>query len=246
MDPRIALRRRHVEATRLQRVGRRIVAGLAIVTAVLMGVWAVNTPMFSVRHIDVVGQTNAVVSTGLNSAGIGLGVPMLLADLGSAEDAIKLDPWVLDVELDRQFPDRLVVKVTERVEVAVLDSGLTVSADGRVMRAHAGQPLTRLHVGAAPENSFLDGAASKALRLVTLLAPIGEVTDVSWGSPGLVAWFAGVEVRFGEAQALETKAAVAALMLPEVRPTEFLDVSVPERPVVRPYELSADPGANSG
>ncbi len=236
MDPRIALRRRQVEATRLRIVGRRIIIGLSGVLIVMGSVWAINTPMFSIRHIDVVGQTNSVVTSGLGAAGLVAGNPLLLADLSAGEDAIRLDPWVKDVELDRQFPDRLVVKVTERVEVAVLDSGLSVSDDGRVMRESVGSDLTRLHLSGAPINSYLDGAGAEAIELITMLD--GDVSDVMYSEVGLVAWYEGVETIFGTTGDVATKAAVASLMLEEVQPGELLDVSVPERPVIRPVAAS--------
>ncbi|MBT8200388.1 MAG: FtsQ-type POTRA domain-containing protein [Acidimicrobiia bacterium] len=231
MDPRIALRRREVESTRLRIVGRRIVLVLSGIIVVMGAVWAINTPMFSIRHVDVVGQLNSAVSSRLDQAGLVAGTPLLLADLSAGEEAILLDPWVKAVELDRQFPDRLVVKVAERMEVAVLDSGLTVSDDGRVMRESTGAELTRLHVDGSPVNSYLTGSSAEAVDLIIMLD--GTVTDVAYSDVGLVAWYEGIETIFGSTEELSTKAAVAALMRGEVQPGESLDVSVPERPVIR-------------
>ncbi len=240
MDPRIALRRREVESTRLRIVARRIVLVLSGIMVVMGAVWAINTPMFSIRHVDVVGQIHAAIPSRLNTAGLVAGTPLLLADLQAGEESILLDPWVKDVELDRQFPDRLVVKVTERREVAVLDSGLTVSDDGRVMRESTGAELTRLHVQGSPVNTYLTGSAAEAIELVTMLE--GTVTDVLYADVGLVAWYEGIETIFGSTDELSTKAAVAALMRSEVQPGEHLDVSVPERPVIRlPADTTGTP-----
>jgi len=234
MDYRIAARRRRVASDRVRTLVRRMLWLTGVVALVALTVWAINTPMFSVRHVDVVGQTNAVVAGGLRSASIEPGVPLLLADTDSAAEAILLNPWVKAVELDRQFPDRLVVVVTERVEVAVLDSGLTVSDDGRVMREHTGNALSRIHTSGPAVNSFVSGEAAGALELVNYLgASVSDVSLDSEAGGGLVATYDGIEVVFGDVVDLATKAAVVELMRPEVMPGELLDVSVPERPIVR-------------
>ena len=230
MDARIAARRRTVEAARTQVLLRRVLWLTAVVATVALAVWTIRTPMFSVRHLDVVGASNADISPGMGAAGIELGDPLLLTDLSAAAETIRLDPWVKHVELDRQFPDRLVVLVSERVEVAVLSSGLTVSGDGRVMRPHTGPDLPRIKLTGPPENSYLTGAEAAALEIVNSVAGITEVRE---SSLGLVAWMGTREVVFGEAADLSVKAAVVNLMTEEVGPGEVLDVSVPERPVVR-------------
>lgn len=237
MDYRIAARRRRVHSDRVRTLVRRMAALTGAVALVAVSVWAINTPMFSVRHVDVVGQTNAVVAGGLRSAGIEPGVPLLLTDTDAAVDAIKLDPWVKAVEIDRQFPDRLVVVLTERIEVAVLDSGMTVSDDGRVMRE---QPtpglLTRIRARGGSPNSYVTGATASALELVNYLGP--KVTEVD--PSDLVAWYDGIQVVFGAPEDLDTKAAVVELMRPEVVAGELLDVSVPERPLIRPPAVAPD------
>lgn len=207
--------------------------------------------MFAVRTIDVRaatpalrGQVEAALADEVGRTLLGVNGSTLEARLGAI-------PEVRSFTFDRAFPHTLVVVVRREVPVLLVrrvpgKEALLVAASGKVIRAVAHplrSHLPRLWVkrevplavgGRLPRSIAGAAAALSSLRSAGLP---GGVRTVSAGQDALsLVLGGGLEVRLGDASAIGLKLAIARRILSvtgaATNGTGYLDVSVPERPVL--------------
>jgi cell division protein FtsQ len=226
--------------------GRSVVIGLVLAAAGLLAyVGARETSAFAVRKVVVTGvrpQLAAKVRRALQPLeGTSL-VALRATDVEGLATAL---PQVESVSYDRAFPHTLRVRVRPERPLAVLRSGASswlISRTGRVvaaLRPHALSSLPRIWEpqavavavgrplaagGGAAEVSALAPVAGSGLqgRLATVKVEGGQITYLLRGGP---------EVRAGRATNLPLKLAIARRILSSFAVSNYLDVSVPERPV---------------
>ncbi|MGH7856697.1 MAG: cell division protein FtsQ/DivIB, partial [Candidatus Binatia bacterium] len=143
---------------RLARALRAAIAGL-VVPALLLGAalgvarWAAHHPYFRLRTVAVEGARDpeAVVAW----AKVRHDVSLWSIDPESTEIRLLSHPRIRSASVRREFPDRLRVKVEERLPLAVLllDDPLFVDAEGRVF-----PPFARELLGDYPYVSGLRAA----------------------------------------------------------------------------------------
>jgi cell division protein FtsQ len=212
---------------------------------------ALETSMFAVRTLDVVGGSPRVQEELRTALAPELGRSLLRVD--SAEIARRVAPLadVIDVTYDRRFPHTLHVRVQAERPVLLLRRGKTdtwlVSARGRVMRQLRTAKLSSLPrvwvptstgvtVGEtlAPKNGGLAAAALAPLAPGTFPTPVRFVREA--GADLTLVLSSGLEVRLGGLGDLRLKLAIAHRILRVVKAdsasTGYIDVSVPERPVI--------------
>jgi cell division septal protein FtsQ len=120
--------------------------GLVAVPAGLV-TWVVTSPRFDLKHVSVEGGTPRVPATVLREAAAPFqGGNLVLLPLGSVEAAIRRNPWVETVEIEKELPDRLRVEVTERRPVALMERGT-----GLVYADQEGRPIAPVGDGAELE-----------------------------------------------------------------------------------------------
>jgi len=229
--------------------GLLIAAALAV-AAVALYLVARQTSVFALRSLDVRGGTPAVKAEVERKLAPELGTSLLRLDDGVLARRLEALPDVVSVSFDRSFPHTL--KVTVRAERPVLlvrqgaRASWLVSSLGRVMRRikrpHRSS-LPRLwlpktvpiHVGEvlpAPDGRLAAAA----------LAPIApgtlRVRMVDTRSAGLTLVLrTGPQIRLGGIGDLRLKLTIARRILGwagdhQVSPASYIDVSVPERPVL--------------
>jgi cell division protein FtsQ len=113
------VRARRRERSRKQRVLRRllVVPALATVAWVL---WA--SPLLAVREVQVDGAVSLTAGEVREAAGVATGTPLLRVDVDAARARVARLPQVASVEVTRGWPSSVVVTVTERVALAVVES----------------------------------------------------------------------------------------------------------------------------
>jgi hypothetical protein len=235
-----------------QRARRRWRWILGIGGTLLAGAAAVvlHSPWMSVREIEILGATHADVAGRLAAAGVGEGAIMIWLDPEAIEEAVRADPWVREVRVDRIFPSRLVVEVLEQtpaVWVAGEHSWMLVARTGAVLAtAEApGEGLLRAEVfypdhepGDQPEGGEWAELAGLGLALGPELAAEARVTREG-GELWLEAQ--GCRARLGAATLLADKGrAFAALLGTGLPPGSQVDLIAPTRPAVTP------PGGEGG
>jgi len=264
VDPRIRARRVAVRRAEARR-RLRVLAVLLVVAALGVGGWAaVRSPLLDVDHIGIRGAEHTTVEDALAATGIDRGDPLLFVDTGAVARRLEALPWVADASVSRHFPGELRVDVREREArswVRVDDEHVAlVDATGRVLDDRAPNALyvpELLDAGAVPEagETIAQPAAAAVAAAIPdeLLVFVRGVRVDDAGGEGTNAVLVlegGTEVRLGEPTGdLSDRFAVAIALLGHLdgRHVAYLDVSVPEAPVVGPGGASpALPDASAG
>ena len=220
---------------------RRILLIALAVLLVGAAVWAVwFSSLLSVRAVRAVGVEGPRADAVLAVAAVPMGVPLARVDAGRSEQAVLALDWVADAEVRRGWPSEVVVAVTPRVPVAVLQpassaDGVTadgstgrrgVDVDGAVFAVTAAEAkgLPRVDAeGAALAETMAVLAtlpADLARRVVSASATTRDDVDLVLRSGDVVRW--------GSADQAAFKAEVLRALLN--RKAEVYDVSAPELP----------------
>jgi cell division protein FtsQ len=221
------------------------------IAAFVVGAYAAarETSVFALRTIDISGGSPSVKAEVRAALAPELGRSLLVVKADAIDRLVAPIPDVRSVTVDRTFPHTLRVEVRPEHAVLLLrrgrDGAWVVSSRGRVMRT-----------AAHPERSALPRAWVPAATSVTVgemlpsalgglaAAALGPAHDALGGrirfvrSGGKELTFvlrSGLEIRLGEMHDLRLKLAIARRIVTILGPSVtsgYLDVSVPERPVV--------------
>ena len=247
----LPLPRRHgVDVLRLAPSGRSLLVGAALIL-VAAGMYGIarETSLFAVDAIRVHGASPALAAEVQQELHRYDGRSLVSLDAASVENRVAGLPAVRAATVDRAFPHTLVVRVVPELPVAVLRRGadsFLVSPRGRVIAPvprGTHRDLPRIWLPTSTElqlGSFLGGGDS-GLAARSLAAFVGS------GFPGVTFVRArdgqitlglrgGLEIHLGAPVDLRLKIAIAhgivpGLALPAAGGPDYLDISVPERPV---------------
>lgn len=241
-DPRISRRRQAVERSKRRRTLVRsiVVISIAFVT------WSVfASPLLNVRHVQLAGARHTTASEISEAGRLGPGVNLLLLSTAEVASRVETLPWVKSAQVERKLPGTVAVRVVEREPAMALSVGAarwTVDGAGRVLTPGQVGDLPILagaEAGAVEEGERLEApglrGALRALasmprrlreRVVAAFAPSAE--RISFSLDG------GTLIRYGSAEQLVAKGAVAAAILERVAatdaPVSYVDVRVPASP----------------
>ncbi|MGL6278002.1 MAG: cell division protein FtsQ/DivIB [Gaiella sp.] len=231
---------------RLVPSGRSLLSAFAILAgALLLWVAARETGVFGVRTIAVQGAPGYVAAQVEHALRDARGESLVALDVDEARRAVKALPTVAAATLDRGYPHTLRVAVVPERPAALVRQGATailVSARGRVItkvERSARPALPRIWVPKSTRLAAGETVAGDLAVAVGAVAPVAEtrfparITSVVLAEQALTLRLrSGLELRLGSPNDARLKLAVAARVLPLVRPgSTYLDVSVPERPV---------------
>ncbi len=208
---------------------------MALAAAGLLGAvaWLLPGPRFLVvRSIQVTGTHLVPKSEVLAAAAIPDGVPLIRVNTGAAASRIDRIPQVLSAQVSRQWPDGLLITVTERrpaLAVPLVGGGFAlVDPAGVVLRtAHAQPPGIPRFIPAGPLAGN-PGVRAAAAVLRQLPAGIGRrVTSVTVPTADAVTLhLAGrITVDWGSAGQSAQKARVLAILMQTH--AHYYDVSAP-------------------
>ena len=234
------------ELTRFAPSGRSLLTGILILL-VGVGLYAAarGTSAFAVQRLAVEGASPEVAAEVRKALAPALGESLIEVDLDELGWRAANVPMVASASLDRSFPHTLRIEVREEVPVAVLRQGASswlAAAGGRVVAEldrGARPALPRVWLGRDAEVSLGETLVGLQRRAIVAVAPL-----VSTPLPVPVASVASTrseltlvlrdrfELRLGNATELALKLEVARRVLPQLAGWgDYLDVSVPERPV---------------
>jgi len=238
------------DVSRLVPSGRSVLIGLVVfLLAVGAYLAARETSLFAVRSIDVRGASPEVRANVRAALAPEVGRSLLRVDGSELNQRLADVTGVASFGYDRAFPHTLKVIIRPERPVLVLRqraSAYVVSATGRVLQRLPNPRLSRLPrlyvradvrvaIGKQLPGS-LAGAASAAAALRSQGLPVAPHL-VTVGPDGVTLRLpAGLDVRLGDAGDLRLKLAIARRILQSTgvstAPGGYLDVSVPERPVL--------------
>jgi len=220
----------------------RALALFVAIVAIAAAIWAVLfSSILAVRDVQVVGLSPEAEVAGssqvIAAAAIDVGTPIARVDAERARSAISDLPWVQSAEVRRAWPDSIVLAVTERTPVAVVESEDPFDPDGEPTRRGVDEsgvifdPPGGLWLS-DPVIRGQDAAIPEAVDVVASLPEQIErrVRDVQAVSPDDIRLRLGNDaiVRWGNAQEPDFKAEVLLALLP--RRARGYDVSAPQLP----------------
>jgi cell division protein FtsQ len=210
------------------------------------------SPLFGVDRVTVIGAKGSAAEAIRARVDDAVGSKNLLAiDPQTVADQVSGLPQVRSVHVDRAFPNELRIRVVTERAAAIVKTGTsryTITRSGRVMgEAPSSSKLPQLSATAAavPQpGQALPPSTRDQVRLAAALLDHSDlrVTLIADDQSGLSARLAGgTQLRLGDGTVLDRKLVVAASLLAkrprgtdgEPLPLKYLDVSVPDHPVLR-------------
>lgn len=228
----------------------RLVGVLTLVVAMLLAwIYVPGSDAFRIRHVEVTGSSavgDLEARTRIDE--LLRGETIYTVDEDKIVESLQGLPFVRAARVERHLPGGLELRISEYRPLALgYGDGhfWLVAQDGRILaRASRREWTDRIPLVALRADDLRPGvrvADEPALRLLaaresgsTLALARVEVEEYR-----LVGWLKGeaeVEIRFGRAELLAQKVAVAELMLGEARrkglDLVYVDVTVPSRPAI--------------
>jgi cell division protein FtsQ len=234
-----------------QTLAGRLLAAVAAVAVFTGATWTTTrSPLLDVDHIQVSGGALVTADQAITGAGLRRGEPMVSVDTAAAERRLERLPWVNTALVERAFPNTVRIHLTERVAAvtAARPAGgwVLLVSSGRVLAERPDRPGDLPEVigaGAPPAPGTPMAAAGPALAVVTALpdALRRQVTDATLEGEAVTLHTGVREIRIGPPTQLPAKVAALSVLLTRVgsRSVAFLDVRVPQAPVVGPNAPTA-------
>lgn len=114
-----------------------LLQGILFLMLLLVAVYFfMNSSFFSIREIQISGLQKLKRETVLELAGVNVGANLIKLDIEQVKNNIELSSLVESVRVERRFPDRLLIHVTERRPAA-----LAAYRDGFILLDEAGYYL---------------------------------------------------------------------------------------------------------
>jgi cell division protein FtsQ len=228
-------RRRATWQTRLRRAG----IAAAVLGVLGLATWVVGySDLLSADEVRVVGVGGPLADTVTEAAGVAFGQPLARVDTARIATDVEAVPDVASATVTRGWPCTVVVTVSPRVPVVSLagdDGWYRVDSEG-VLFAPGPAPAAKLPVLVAPADAEGLAARTAGVSVADALPrPVRrQVERIEASSPVDVRLVLrdGRVVVWGSADEADLKAEVLAVLLDT--PAIAYDVSVPDRPTLRP------------
>jgi cell division protein FtsQ len=154
VDPRMRARRREVQRAAGLRRFRVLIAIATVLTLVIGGSILIQSPLFSVKEVNVTGVHYTDAAAVQEVANSLKGQPLYRVDLGKAQDDILLQPWVRRVRIVRTWPRTITIDVAERTPVAAVQAEdqdwRVIDVEGRVLALTQGKPVDFIEIKGDP------------------------------------------------------------------------------------------------
>ncbi len=234
------------------RAGRTLTAVLAVVTLGAL-VWSGSrSALFDVDHIDVAGGFLVSPAEAAQAAGPLQRVPLAEVDTTATAHRVEALPFVRSARVERVFPNRVRIRLTERMPAAFATRPAGGSAllddTGRVLADRPDRPSDLPEVTGAgeipPPGQWLVPAGPALTVYLALTESLQRQVSVAGVEGGSVTLrVGGRDVRFGPPEHLEAKVGALGALLEHLgsRPVLAIDVRVPSAPVVLPAGPPAGP-----
>jgi len=214
-----------------------------VLAAVGWALWA--GPVLAVRTVQVDGAVSLTADDVRAAAGVLTGTPLLRVDVEAARTRVARLPQVASVEVTRGWPSSVVITVTERVPIAVVEAEgqrYLVDREGVLFDTITGDPPP----GVVPLDVLRPAPGNRALQagLAALASLPGDVRSkvgaarVTTGEDVSLTLTDGTTVLWGDGADSTAKGSVLSALLDQLaagtlEPATTIDVSAPDAVVLR-------------
>jgi cell division protein FtsQ len=238
LDPETRSRRRFARRQWLRRwlVWRYVIASVLLVVTTVGTVWLVfASSLLTVKHVDVQGESQLTNQQVLAAADVPVGAHLAQLDLAAIRTRVAGLAAVKRVDVSRNWPDGVLIRVTERREVAVVEIGgrfQAMDSDGVLFSRYARPPaaLPRVVADATIGSDALAEAGRVIASLPSGLAARVDHVGVRGVDRVTLSMRGGATVIWGSDAQSALKAEVLVTLLAHRAHT--YDVSVPGQPVI--------------
>lgn len=250
MNQTLAERKRKERLEKLERIRRRqrrqfIAFLISLVLIIALAIYFLNSGYFRVKAVNFKGTSHIAEENLKKAKNMFTGKNIFRIPIKDVREILMSTPWVKEVEIHREFPDRINIRVIERKPVATITDGIQyflVSDDGMVLEASDSQPEL-IQIADLPIKRLKPGDIVKveefneAMKIYTNL-PLSIKKKVSVisapSTERIILYIRGVEVLYGMAEHLEEKNAVLEQILKKEGTSVIsIDIRVPTNPVVK-------------
>jgi cell division protein FtsQ len=136
MEPRFRARR--IEIRKAARRNRRRIVVSALLVALLIGLaaGALYSPLLQLRHVTVLGDRHLTQSDIVEASRLQGGDRLIDIDTSAVASRVSRLPWVRTVQVSRNWPDSVTIRVVERAAVARVATAsggqLVIATGGRI------------------------------------------------------------------------------------------------------------------
>ncbi len=148
-----------------------------------------SSPLLETKSVVVRGCNELTEKEVLTLAHVREGVNILAVNTASVAERVRRNPWVKEVHVGREYPNRIVIDVKERSAVALIKQGdemYLLDREGIAFKLFAGEDNVDLPVltGFSAEKTGRDPLLARALGLIDFLnnnrvvGPIESVAEI--------------------------------------------------------------------
>lgn len=238
-------RQEKLEKIRLRQRQQFIGFLIAFVLIIALTIYFLNSGYFKVKTVGFEGVSHITKENLEKARNMFTGKNIFRVPVDGAKKILMSSPWVKEVEIHRDFPDKVNIKVIERKPVASITDGIQhflVSNDGVVLEVSdsapeliqiADLPVRKLESGDEVRAEEFDEAMEIYTSLsLSLKKQVSVISAPS--TERIILYISGVEVLYGMAEHLEEKNAVLEQILKKEGTSVIsIDIRVPTNPVVK-------------
>lgn len=255
MHRRVRDRRRALGRQRSRKRGGLLLIAVLVLAAVGAFLWLRSSDVFAVERITATATRRITEEELALATSEALGVSLLKLSTSDVEEALLALPYARSVEVYREFPNTLEIRLEEYEPVARLkgleDGIWLVAEDGRILEKvkpprGVNLPLVVYSAAISPVvGEQVSGAIADSLPIVALLLdeetsgglPTVKEVTVSAAGELVLGLEGGADLRLGRPTQLEQKLKVASQIIQQYsrdgEQVDYVDVTAPERVAVK-------------
>lgn len=230
-----------------------IIVVLVVVVGAVLAWLAFFTGTCAIKTVVIKGNEHLTVEHIRERSGVDSYTRLITLPVGRLDENLENDPWVKEAKVGRQIPNTVNIDVIERKPVAVVDFGgvgFIVNGEAHVMAqvtVDEFPELPRVHGGDASVPTVDSRVNSKKIR--ECIQVVGDMPAELRATLALVNPYDGrgyvfisrdgYNIIYGAASECSRKDEILEAIITEIRSNnrrvEYIDVTVPDCPVIRPF-----------
>lgn len=207
---------------------KKFVGLLLVFGALALFAYYLASPLAEVAALEINGNSYLQADDILELAGLQKEMHLWRINLRASRDKLLGNPWVLEAEIQRKFPNTIIISLTERTGVAVVSSNnghWVVAADKVVLAENNGFSLpwlTGLDLDTLAPGTDLEGQAPEiGFAWASAFQPIAwQISEINLDSyPSVIAVFTtdGYKILFDPITEPKEKIQDCIVLLEELR-----------------------------